>query len=277
MIGCRGLSGRTLLWLGLPALLLAASFGAAVGAVRLVRADGDRVKILGSGDGVSILITTGRTDLLIATGTDRTAFGNAYDSVAIGPGSRPDIVLVAGSGHSLNVPTSAIELYPDAETFAIHPLETGPAGRHQPRSGAPIPRNPIRFTLDGRITVIVESLPIDEDGAFAWRAIITREQRGSRSFPHASMPTCSPGPIRSPPSSSQLMLGRDGGPINATAIIGPAAEPRTTGRSNPPEHHGTSPSSRCARPPGQRGHSDIRRSGIELTSDDRMYGTGRAG
>src|SRR5215208_3868188 len=94
---------RMLPRLWLPFFLLAASCGSALGAFTLARAEGDRVEILGSGDDVSILITTGRTELLIATGTDRTAFGNAYDSVAIAPGSRPDILLLAGSGQLLNV------------------------------------------------------------------------------------------------------------------------------------------------------------------------------
>ncbi len=274
----RSVSVRTLLWFGLPALLLAASFGAAAGAVRLIQADGDRIKILGSGDGVAILITTGQTDLLIATGTDRTAFGNAYDRVSIGPGSRPDIVLVAGSGHSLNVPISAIELFPDADAFALHPMETGAAGDTNLAAVPQIPRNPIRFTLDGQLVVIVESLPTGDDGTFAWRAIITRDT--SRigvisSLEHADAFTWSD-------SVSALVVagdaaGADGGPINTTAIIGPADSLEPPVKATSLGSTGHDVGNVVPVRPGSVATATFVDSGIELTSDDLMYDSGRAG
>ena len=271
----RSFSVRTLLWFGLPLILLAASCGAAAGAIRLVRADGDRIEILGSGDGVSIRITTGRSELLIVTGTDRTAFGNVYDRITVGPGSRPDIVLLAGSGRSLNVPTSALDLFPEAEVFAIHPLLAGSTGHSELATVSPLPRNPIRITLDERLVVLVESLPIDGDGAFAWRASITRGI--SRivvisSLAHAKLFTW----IQ--PVSALVVAGDAGNPdgphSDATAIIGSAttllAPDDDAGPDEPNQLNGHILPVR----PGSVATATFLESGIKLTSDDRMYRAG---
>ena len=268
-------SARMLLRLWLPFVMLAASCGAAFGAFTLARAAGDRVEILGSGDDVSILITTGRTELLIATGTDRTAFGNAYDRISIAPGSRPDILLVAGDGQSHNVPTSAIRLFPDAHTYAIHPLPAGPTTDSGLAQLSPIPRNPIRFTLDDRIVVVVESVTIDADeGTFAWRAVVTRETTRIAvvsAVEHADRFTWAE------PVSALVVAANAGGPIDrpvdAAAIVGSAKTldlPDDGGGTTVP---GQGPAHIVPVRPGSVATLTFVRSGVEVTSDDRIYST----
>jgi hypothetical protein len=256
-------------------MLLAASCGATAGAFRLVEADGDRIEILGSGDGVSILVTTGRTKLLIATGTDRSAFGNAFDRVTIGPGSQPAIVLLAGSGRSLNVPTAAIDLFPDAETFAVHPLQSGSTADPELATVSALPRNPIRFTLDGRLAVVVESLSADSDGGFAWRASISRDTSRIAvisSLDHAGLFTWSD------PVSTLIVAGTTGNsdrnPSETIAIIGSAATLQPPDDSAGSPGRGQSPDHILPVRPGSVATVTFRDSGIKLTSDDLMYSSG---
>ena len=271
----RTFSAKMMLWLWLPILMLAASTGAALGAVRLARAEGDRVQILGSGDNVSILITTGRSDVLIATGTDRTAFGNAYGSASLAPGSRPDILLVAGSDKSLNVPTSAIDLFADTDAYAIHPLRAGATADSGLERLATLPRNPIRFTLDNRIVVVIESIQIEADGtAFAWRLVIAREN--SRIAVVSSAEHADRFPWADPVSvfvfAADATVGSDL-PIDAAAVVGSAAalEPP----SNPAGAVISDEYPAYVAPvrPGSVATLTFVRSGIELTSDDRIYST----
>ena len=275
----RTFSARMLLWLWLPILMLAASIGAAFGTVTLARAEGDRVQILGSGDNISILVTTGRSEVLIATGTDRTAFGNAYDTASIAPGSRPDILLIAGSGQSLNVPTSAVDWFADTSAYALHPLRAETtAGTGLERLGT-LPRNPIRFTLDNRIVVVIESLPTEADGtAFAWRVVISRENSRIAvvsAAEHADRFAWAD-PVSIVILAADANEARDL-PIDAAAIIGPAVSLEPPDDSSDVAISNNYPARIVPVRPGGVATLTFVRSGVELTSDDRIYSIDQSG
>lgn len=252
----------------MPLLMLVASSGAAFGAFRLVRADGDRVEVLGSGADVSIRVTTGRAELLIATGTDRTAFGNAYARVSVAPRSQPDVLLLAGSNRSLNVPTFATDAFPGSIVYAIHPMDAEATGVDDLSALAPLPRNPLRFTLDERIVVVVESVPIEGEDGFAWRALISRDRSRIAvlsSLAHEDLFTWTdPVSVVVPAGGASFPVGLDS---SVAAIVGPAAALDL----DVPAEGAEQASHVVPVRPGSIATMTFVDAAIELTSDDRTY------
>ena len=135
-----------------------------------------QVAILGSGNRLSLLVSDGPSRLVLATGDDPIQFENALICVSPIFARRINVLLIAGSGRSLNVPL-AVRGNPHVRTLAaLAPLprtaEAAEIGRIREFT------TPQRIQLGPNVSVTVETvLPFGadpEEDFPAWRAIIAR-------------------------------------------------------------------------------------------------------
>lgn len=137
---------------------------------------GDRIVMLGAGNTLSVLVTSGSTRLLLATGSSRTDFANAFEAAMPFGIRRIDVVLVAGYGTNLVVPSRALDQLDPPFAAAVHPLAAGDAARHFP-AGPPAPLDgSTRIRLGDRVSLTLETATTtgSENARLNWRALIQR-------------------------------------------------------------------------------------------------------
>lgn len=137
---------------------------------------GDRIVMLGAGTTLSVLVTSGSTRLLLATGSNRTDFANAFEAAMPFGVRRIDVVLIAGYGANLVVPSRALDQLDPAFAAAVHPLAAGDAARHFPE-GPPAPLdNPTRIRLSDDVSLTLETTPSasSDTARLSWRVLIQR-------------------------------------------------------------------------------------------------------
>ena len=135
-----------------------------------------QVAVLGSGNRLSLLVTDGPARLILATGDDPIQFENALTRVRPIFARRIDVLLIAGSGRSLDVPLAA---HGDPHVRTLAALAPLPRSAEAEEIGAiPAFTSPQRIRLGPNVSVTVETvLPFGadpEEDFPAWRAIIAR-------------------------------------------------------------------------------------------------------
>lgn len=169
-------SWQTTLLTATLVFVIALAGTAATFAIWLQDLTAPQVAFLGSGSRLSLLITDGPARLLLATGDNRIEFGNALAQVRPVFARRIDLLLLAGSGASLQVPL-AIGRDPHARSVAtLGPLP--PSVEASELASIPPMPTPRHIQLGPSVGVMLETaLPYGADpgtDGLAWRATIER-------------------------------------------------------------------------------------------------------